>query len=118
MKVGHPEYRRWRGGLAAQAQSELHNSLLRCCSRDAAKGGRAEAAVGLCEGWGVGEVEDFAAELGLRFTGQVDVFYQGDVEIAIGWAADGIARGVADGELRCRCEGIGVEEVRRRAVPW
>ena len=40
---------------------------------DAAEGCGAEAAVGLGEGRGVGEVEDFTAEFGVGFARQVDV---------------------------------------------
>ena len=44
------------------------------------------------------------------------VLYEGQVEVAVGWSADRVARCGADGELGSDCEGSGVEEARWRAI--
>ena len=71
---------------------------------DAAEGRRAEAAVGLGEGRGVGDVEHLGAELQLGLLGDVGAFDEGHLEVAVGRTADAVAGGVAEDELWCSGE--------------
>ena len=82
---------------------------------DGAEGWCSEAAVGLGEGWGVGGVEELGAEFEVGAFGEGCVLDEGDVEVAVGGAADGVAGGGADGESGGG-EGGGVEEFRGGAL--
>ena len=49
--------------LSADAQRKLRDAWIGDSAGDAAEGRRAEGAVGLCEGWRVGDIEELGAEL-------------------------------------------------------
>ena len=77
--------------LSAEAKGELDYAGVGGGAGDAAEGRGAEAAVGLGEGWGVGDVEELGAELEVGFAGQRRAFDESEVEVAIGGAAGGVA---------------------------
>ena len=87
------------GELSADADGELDDSWVGDGAGDGAEGCGAEGAVGLGELGGVEDVEDFCAEFHVGFSGQIGVLGEREVQIAIGGAAGGIARGGADNEL-------------------
>ena len=95
--------------LSADSNGKLHHSWIRNRAGDAAKGGGAEAAIGLREGGSVGDVEHLRSEFQSLFHGTCCVFDQREVEVAVCRAADRISRGIANGELGSGCEGAGVE---------
>ena len=77
--------------LFAEAQGKLGDARVGEGAADAAEGGGAEAAVGLCELGCVEDVEELGAELHFCFADNLSVFHQSEIDIAISGAAGGIA---------------------------
>ena len=77
--------------LTAEANRQLHDTWIGCGAGNAAERGGAEAAIGLSEGGRVGHVEQFGAKFHPCLSKKRGVLDKRQIEISIGWAADGVA---------------------------
>ena len=67
------------GMLSADAERKLRYAWIGDGAGDASKGWRPEGAVGLREGWRVGDVEEFGAEFDVGAFREWEVFHQREI---------------------------------------
>lgn len=101
-----------QSALVVKVEPKLDHAWIRCSGRNGAERATTQDPIRLAERRGVGQIENFGAELQIRLLPQSRVFDECDVGIPVVGTAHGIAGCVTKRKLRRDLKCSGVEPFR------